>query len=374
MTKSKRNSHRDRRESVLESLQEQHTGEITTFAAKQIAKGLNGVETVCRITKFCRTTVFEFPGCQLISQNSVSHHVICDSKAFRAIVVSDLEAYYRNGYTTSPHYEIDASLRDGVAHIHSKARGNAHESKVQLFLVTEQYEDIPPTTFDSGECFLIDEVCDGVAAIKGGRQGEQALLAFKTANGSWPKFVPDMQAVNTVLAAVKVEQNVSHHITEHYSCRCFVSEDRLAVYSIDPTVNIVYGGFRAISQIDVAGLVEKVARVQSLYQGLSRDSVSTPQMAELIDSVLLDKTRDEGHYRLWYLRLCQAILDSKRVLEVPQFENMTSAVSGKYTPKELKEYRNRIAHWWTGKVDFSFVEDIQLTVLELLRRKYSNRD
>ena len=38
-------------------------------------------------------------------------------------------------------------------------------------------------------------------------------------------------AVNTVLAAVKVEQNVTHHLDELYSCSCFVSDDGRAVYT-----------------------------------------------------------------------------------------------------------------------------------------------
>ena len=98
--------------------------------------------------------------------------------------------------------------------------------------------------------------------------------------------------------------------------------------------------------------------------------VTRPQVAELIDSLLLDKTQDEGHFRLWYLRLWQAAVDAKRYLGEPGLEDGRSVIAGKFTPKELKDYRNSIAHWWTGKMDFSFVTEIQQTVLELLRRKY----
>ena len=95
-----------------------------------------------------------------------------------------------------------------------------------------------------------------------------------------------------------------------------------------------------------------------------------PQMAELIDSILLDNTQDDGHFRLWYLRLWQAAADAKRLLGQPRFEEEPIAIAGKLTPMQLREYRNCVAHWWTGKVDFSFITDIQKTMQELLRRKY----
>ena len=40
------------------------------------------------------------------------------------------------------------------------------------------------------------------------------------------------------------------------------------------------------------------------------------------------------------------------------------------TPKELKEYRNDIAHWHTGRIEGAYLSDLQRTALELLRRKY----
>ena len=98
--------------------------------------------------------------------------------------------------------------------------------------------------------------------------------------------------------------------------------------------------------------------------------VKTPQVAELIDAILLDKTRDDAHFRLWYLRLWQAVVDAKRILGQPKFEDDANTIAGNLTAIQLKEYRDRIAHWWTGNVDFSFVTGIQQTVQELLRRKY----
>ncbi len=361
---------KDRRRSVLESLDKKPSGGTTTHAAKLAAAPLGGTETVCTITHYCRTIVFDYPGCHLISEEQDLHEVIYENETFKAAVVSDLTAYFQEGRSRFPHYAIDVSLRDGVDRVYVKEVSQRKSPNMPIFLVVEQYESIPVTKFENGECFLIDECRDGEAMIKGGREGKRALLAFKTINGTWPDFSPAMQAVNTVVAAVKAEQNVTHHIDELYSCSCFVSDDEQAVYTLHSTMNIGYGGLRVSSPVDENGLRKKLSGVRSIHDGLRRDSLKKPQVAELIDSVLLDKTQDDGYFRLWYLRLWQAAADAKRLLGQPKFEDDPNVIAGKLTPKELKEYRNSIAHWWTGNVDYSFVTGIQQTVLEMLRRKY----
>ena len=54
----------------------------------------------------------------------------------------------------------------------------------------------------------------------------------------------------------------------------------------------------------------------------------------------------------------------------PQLFNDDKVVAGKRTPKQLLDYRNKIAHWHTGKIDHSCLSDLQLTAMELLRRRY----
>ena len=178
-----------------------------------------------------------------------------------------------------------------------------------------------------------------------------------------------MQSVNTVLVALKVEQNITHYIDERYSCSCFVSEDGRAVYLYRLTMSSGYGGVRVHSPINANSLTTKVASIRSIHDGMRQDSVNTLQIAELADSVLLDKTQDDGYFRLW-----QAAVESKNHLGEPGLKSRRDVVAGKLTPEQLNKYRNKIAHWWTGKVDFSFVTGIQLTVLALLRRKYQTKD
>ena len=55
-------------------------------------------------------------------------------------------------------------------------------------------------------------------------------------------------------------------------------------------MSVSYGGVRVSSPVDTDGLREKVAGVRSIYDGLRQDSLKTPQVAELIDAILLVKT------------------------------------------------------------------------------------
>lgn len=371
---SKRKSAKERRKSVLQSLEKKPSGGVTTHGAKLMTAPLGGTEVICTVEGYCQTFIFEFPGSRMTSEDSVTPQLIAESKNLKAVVVSDLPAYFLDGHSKFPHYAIDVSLRAGVKRTYDKETEHLKHPQRPMFVVIELYETVPMTTFDNGESFLINERRDGEELIEGGREGERALLAIKVSDGVWPDFSPSMQSVNTVLAALKIEQNITHYIDEHYSCSCYVSDDKRAVYTLRPEISIGYGGARVLSPIDATGLQTKVASIRSIYNGIRRDSMTMPQAAELVDSILLDKTQDDNYFRLWYLRLWQAVMDSKKHLGEPKLANRDDIVAGKLTPKQLKEYRDDIAHWWTGKVDFSFITGIQQTAQSLLRYKYRTKN
>jgi len=313
--------------------------------------------------------VFKFPGSYLVAEEPVDHRVICSHSGLKASIVSNLPAYFEQEPVESPHYSIDVSLRTGVRSTYEKALERANRQphpEVPLFVVIEEYAEVPPTVLNSGECFTIDECCDGEAMIEGGREGERALLAFRTSDGSWPDFRTDMSVVNVVLAAVKVEQNVTSHIEELYQCSCFVSSEGQAVYTM------ANSGLSASGRLGPSpewpDFKKKADRIGALLRGMLSDS--EPAVSELFNSILLDKTKDDGYLRLWYLRLWQALEDAKRHLGYPQLMNISEVIAGKRTPKELKEYRDDIAHWHTGRIDHAYLGDLQRTALELLRRKY----
>ena len=359
---------KDRRENLDRSLEPSESGGFTTHSTKAVAEALGGRLAECRITGHYRTFVFRFPGSYLVAEEPIDHQVIYSPGDFRASIVSDLPAYFEQDPTKSLHYSIAVSLRASVRSIYEKAVEQANQQphpQVPLFVVIEEYAAVPLTVLNSGECFMIDECIDGKAMIKGGREGKKALFVERTIDGSWPDFHADMSVVNVVLAAIKMEQNVTGHIEELHGNACFVNSEGQAVY-IQPSPTISATA-ETISYLEPPDLREKADRIGSMLQRMVSDS--KPTASELFDSILLDKTKDDGYLRLWYLRLWQALDDAKNDLGYTQAK-IDTVIAGKRTQRELTEYRNSIAHWNTGKIDYAYLSDLQCTALELLRSKY----
>ena len=366
MTRRKRNKNiKHRRESLLMSLNSTDTGGVTTHAFKPLPPGWLPAE--CSITGYCRTSIFEFPGSYLVE--SVTPQRIYSDGGLTAGIASDLPAYFEKGSPGSMHYTIDVSLRARARSTYEKAAAETSsrsQQTVPLFLVVEEHREGTPTTLNRGECFTIDEFRDGEERIEGGRQGERALVAVKTIDGSWPDIPPDTHTINVVLAAVKAEQDFAQHIEMRYRCSCFVSTEGQAVYMVVPRIG--QPTVRTASRLDSSELRDKADRIASMLQHMV--SEAEPATLELFDALLLDKTKDDNYLRLWYLRLWQAVEDAGGHLGHPQLNNVTDVMAGKRTPKELKNYRNQIAHWHTGRINYSYASDLQHTAMELLRRKY----
>ena len=308
---------KNRLETLRRSLESSRGGRLTPFGAELFMTGrLGGQPTECTITGHYHTFVFEFPDSYLISEKSVGHQVIYSHSGLKAAIVSDLPTYFEQEPAESLHYSIDVSLRASVHSIYEQAVEQANQQQprpeVPLFVVIEEYADVSPTELSSHECFTIDECRDGEAIIEGGKEGKRALLAFPPSTGSWPDSHADMSIVNVVLAAVKVEQNVTNHIEELYSCSCLVSSEGQAVYTQNPTLSV---SARLISHLVPPDLEEKADRIEAMLQGMMSDS--EPAASELFDSILLDNTKDDSYLRLWYLRLWQALEDAKRHLGYP---------------------------------------------------------
>lgn len=359
---------KNRRETLLKSLEPSESGGFTTHSNKGVAKALGGRSVACTITGYCRTFVFKFPGSCPVAEEPVEHQVIYSQDGLKASIVSDLPAYFEQDPDESLHYSIDVSLRTNVRSIYEKAVEQANQRpdpEVPLFVVIEQYAEVPPTALNSGECYMIDEYRNGEAMIRGGREGEKALVAGRTIDGSWPDFHADMSVVNVVLTAVKMEQNATRHIKELYNDSCFVSSEGQAVYVQTATWS---ANVETISSLEPPDLKKKADRIGTMLQGMMSDS--EPAAPELFDSIILDKTEDDSYLRLWYLRLWQALEDAKKHLGYAQLNNLDTVIAGERTLKELREYRKDIAHWYTGKIDYAYLEDLQRTALELLRRKY----
>ena len=366
----KRKKHGKKRILDLQSsLAQADDGQMTANLAKALVGSLNSVPVDCTITGYYRTFLYDFPSAYLVSEKTVEHQIIYSHEGLKAALVSDLSTYFKQRSSPSQHYAIDVSLRAGAHSVYENAikqfRKKA-KTRAPLFLVIEQTVAVPPTKLNSGQCFIVDMFLNGVAMIKGGREGERTLVAFQTTGAPWPDFQPDIHAINSVLAAVKVEQNHTGHIEKLHECSCFVNSEGHAVYhfpSLRASINL-----GTASRIEPSDLSNKGARIGSMLQEMMFES--DPVLTELFDSMVMDKTKDDSYLRLWYLRLWQALDDAKSQMGKPQLFNENNVLAGKRSPKELRVYRKDIAHWYTGRIDHSCLSDIELMAMELLRRRF----
>ena len=356
-----------RRDSLRASLQRDKGGGFTTHTAMMMAKPLGGTPAACTLIGQCRTFVFEFPRSEVLSDNSRQHYVIFERTGMRAAIVSDLLAYFEEEPGSSLHFDISVSFRSSVRSVYEKSLEQQDRTARKLFLVIEEFTEFTPVLLNEEQCFLIDEVRDGEAVIVGGRPGEKALLAFPALGCPWPEFVPDIYRVNVILAAVKAVQNVIGHVQQLDESCCFVSSEQEAVYTLSLQVS---ASSVAVSRLTPEDLEERSQRIETMVEKMM--SERDPTAAELIDSIVLDKSTDDEYLRLSYLRLWQAVEDARRQLGHPGLLNENEPIAGDRAPTELKAYRNAIAHWNTGRIDHSYLSDLQYTTMELLRRKYES--
>ena len=361
------NNRRNRREGLRQSLKQDIKGGLTRDGINPTLEKLGYESTQFTLTGHCRTFLFEFPGSHLVAEGPVEHQVIYECSGLKAVVVSDIPAYFEKSPANSLHFKIDVSLRAVVQSTYEKALSQPKRTIGKLFLVIEQNSEITPTKLTDEQCFTVDEVRDGEAVIPGGREGERALVAVRTVDCPWPDYRYDMGRVNIVLAAVKAMQDVTGSIRQLCDCACFVSSEREAVIILDRTTTTGATG-STTSPLTPDALEDRASRIRAMLGNMMKDSELSAK--ELFDSVVLDETMDDDYLRLWYLRLWQALGDAGKHLGQPQLWNKGPVIAGNRTPKELRCYRKDIAHWYTGRIDHAYLSDLQYTAMELLRRKY----
>ena len=101
--------------------------------------------------------------------------------------------------------------------------------------------------------------------------------------------------------------------------------------------------------------------------------IGVPHMALLVNSMYRDEYKDDAYQRLHYLQLWQSLAEAGQKLLDYQGESIrydNNVVAGNKTLRELNEYRDDIAHWWTDTIDENYLADLQRTINELIHSKY----
>ena len=316
--------------------------------ARAAYAGIGGKQFCCTINGHCRTQVFEFPEIDFRLNGGEPHQSVYDSPTVQACVTSNLVGYFEDT-SCGRHYAISPRLQHVVGETDKKIRSQ-QKGSVPVFLVIEQYNHLTPVRMIKGECSISDEVLlrngEKVPVLVGGREKEQFITAWATVDGAWPTIPNNQQLVNLILAGVRVVKQTQDPIRKYVDQSCLVTDSGRFVEMNRPTIS---GRLRTMTVMDAMTFRSRVVEIQKVIAAMESD-IATPHMALLINSMYSDEHKDDSYRRLHYLSLWQSLVEAgKKCLSYQgDLREDEVVVAGKKTLRELTEYRDDIAHWWTG--------------------------
>ncbi|MYD06528.1 MAG: hypothetical protein F4X07_06125 [Acidimicrobiaceae bacterium] len=334
-------------------------------------EAIGGEAFHCRIVSHVRTRAFEFPAAAFQPDPDEAHHMVYASPVVQAHVASNLVAYFEQG-TSSRHYGISPSLRHEVRETEEKIKSQ-NKGHTPLFLVIEESNQLTPVEMVNGECHILDEVVvrDGKPEplLIGGRKGERFLIAWATSDGAWPDIPNNQKLANMILAGVRVGQQTADPILRYLDHEGLVTDSGRFVGAMRLTSS---ARLSSATPMDSKAYRNRVSEIRAAITAMERD-IHVPHMALLVNAMYRDDYNDDSYQRLHYLQLWQSLTEAgKKVLgyQGKSIKHDNKVVSGERTLRELTEYRNDVAHWWTDKIDENCLADLQRTVNELVRSKY----
>ena len=328
-------------------------------------------ELNCTISEHCRTRVYEFPRIEFRPAGDEPHHEIYASPTVQAWLASDLVGYFTDS-SFSKHYEVSPALRHMVGETYEKIRSQ-QQGRVPVFLVVEELNQLTPVNMTKGECRLLNEVevRDGgsVPLLIGGREGEKFIIADQFDDGAWPDIPNNQRIVNMILAGVRVGQQTAQPISKYIDLECLVTDDGRFV-----SMGGRFTGFAGVSlttPMDANAYRGRVAEIRRAISTMEKD-MSAPHMALLFNAIYREEHKEDAYQRLQYLQLWKSLVEAgPRWLGYQgDIRNDNVALAGNRTLRELKDYRDDIAHWWRDTIDAAYLADLVQTLNELLHRKY----
>ena len=338
--------------------------------------GTGGKVHRCTIAGHRRTRVFEFPRIDLRLNRDKLHHFIYDIPPTHACVTADLIGYFENGMTRSTHYAISPSLRHEISQTAEKIKSQKGE-KTPAFVVIEDQDALAPLPMVKGECSIMDEVVveDGetVPLLIGGREGKRSIVAWPSSDGAWPETPRDPRLMNLILAAVRVGQKTSDPIHKYVDQRCFVTGDDQFVV-MGPRLKTSARGTTSVP-MDADAFESKAAEIQQAITAMEPDIMgpvsASAHLALLVNAMYSEEHKGDAEKLLEFLRLWQSVEETAKKLSYQgNAKRDNVVVDGTKTLRELNDYRNDIAHWWTETIDEDFLSNLKSTINELVRRKY----
>ncbi len=323
-------------------------------------EGLNGSSEKCTIKSRCHTNIFKFPRVVVKAGTDINSILIDKEKESKVAMVSDPQSYFEE-HSLFRHCSISPLFRWGLQEAIKKETSKAEENHSPLFVVIEQ--ELPcETIMGDGTCFAIDQ-----KYYEGGVPGKTVMVTGKTSDGTWPKGEDDVnQFINTVLAAIKIEQKRKDPIEEIFGTYWFLDIDEHTICPI-PEMKASAKLCVISPPIDDKKLKEKSDRLQKLIQGIETDIQADKQKRKKITSLVVNalglwKIKDDYYRRALYLGLYHGIEKKLKNHDLKTGDSRLNPFKAKHG-----SYRVRIAHPdMSEKIKRERLNDLQTDIMEEL--------
>lgn len=339
---------------------------------RELYKAGGGQPITCTITDHYRTRIFEFAHVDIKVENNDLHQLLYDSPIIHAYITTDISDYFLHK-TPTKHYSISPPLREKIIEAGEELLQLKKDGRFRAYLVVEEQNKLSPVTMSNGECMTFEEVQekDGkqIPLLTGGRKGEQFIAALHGVGGVWPELPDNEDIVNMILAAVRVGHDTTDPICKYIDQSCLVTEDGRFVSMIPP--GNISARLSSITSMDACTYRKRVLEIRKAIDKMKPD-LKIPHIQLLVDSMYRDEYKDDAFDRLHYLRLCQSLEEAKKYLDYNvDVRTDSNIVAGNKPLNKLVDYRDNIAHWWVGESDEEFLVNLQKTINQLVRQKYS---
>ena len=340
----------EKRAELLRSSQEEKSnGDVTLAAAKLMAQSINpnAADFLTRkIVGYYAIRIFHAPFSSPDNCTSAWERIPGMEAEYSATLTSHLEKYLEDGRANKT-YPVPSGLREAIDKL---VKGSGNNS---IYLVIEEHGSVDNCVMNQGECWEAN-IGD-----------YDSVYIFKTTDGAWPNVQEQEETDAALLAAIRTMTKATHPFELHARSLQYVTDKNEFSRSIEGKFNIAYGGVRRISSLHNFDMVSCANYISGKVAQLQKAS-SDQAIRELLYAVRLDKSRDDEYFRLWYLRLHQALVDLGIYCQNSDLKDYLDKLRKEKRWKELNDHRNAIAHYETGRADYQKISDLHRFAIEVL--------
>ena len=313
-----------------------------------------GIPYPCHLSTYMHTIVYEIPGYFVAEDDEISPAVIHDTYGFRATIATGPVGFIESE-TFLNQYNLDTGLREELNRVNDE---NATQADRRLYVVIQFKEDMEAAPAVAGQCVKtsLDD-------------GTEFICIWDCDDAPVRKPNQRTRSINTALAAIKMEYEVTEGFKRVVNKGCYLSDTDECVHRSGMNISAWPSVLSLITKKDIADRSEKSRQLaaaieESIESGKRRSRGKSSsdfgrRLEDLIEGLLLEPSTDDSYLRLWFLRLCHR---AERFGKTCKWQLRNEQ-------KEVRAYRDKVAHPGVEKIDWAVLKSFQKELFRVIRSK-----